>query len=104
MTSVLREAWTPPGGACTSPVEVVVQAGRDEIHIAPNPIKGKGGAGSRNKKRRGAVVRENMIVFKSKRPIWGKAVFDADANCAAPLRVSVRSYNGVRCGEEDIPT
>src|SRR6202521_3883869 len=87
------------GDERTAPVEVVVHAGRDKIHTAANPISSKERASSRNKKRRVAVVREDMIVLNGNRPIRGKAVFEADANCAAPLRVITgRCYNRVRCG------
>jgi hypothetical protein len=105
MPSVPRGAWTTPGGAYAAPVEVVVHASRDKIHIAADPISTKDGGSSWNKKRRVAVAHEDMIVLNGNRPIRGKAVFEADANCAAPLRVIAgRSYNRVRCGKEDIPT
>src|SRR4051812_31454127 len=72
--SVLRDDRATP---------TVVDAHRDEIDVLTDPDGGEGTA-SRGGEGQVPVAHEQVIVFEGGRPVRSKAVFEADANRAAP--------------------
>src|SRR5215471_2366222 len=84
--------------------EAVVKAYGDHIHVLADPIKCTSNDGIHDRERVVRVTHEQMVVFKTDRPIRREAILETDTDGTTPARRTNRSQTDARQRREDIET
>src|ERR1700730_13910492 len=83
-SSSLRRMKSVTGDDRVAPAKAVVEAYGDHIHVLADAIKRTGNDGIRDGERIVRVAHEQVVVFKTDRPVRCKAVLGSDAHGRTP--------------------